>query len=199
MLTMMERVLNSLGPFFSSSKSMANKLSKRVSATPSSFDIPISVVHRPFKHRRVSCSSWSSCSSRHSTAMVRCTRPRTSLMPPSEMNWSTHVTVSLRRRSLNLCRRPTSTWVGSRTVLRYVTNSSGSNGSRLLLEDGVLGDCKAVDVFMAVVVRTIELERDADFCFFDGEPSPFVKLKFLLLVLLFLVSGDSMSSGCCSG
>ena len=50
----MLRVMNSLGPFFSSSNSMARRLGKRVGCMAASWWRARDVVHSAFKHRRVS-------------------------------------------------------------------------------------------------------------------------------------------------
>lgn len=68
---MIVRVAYSAGPFFSSSNSIAISAGNSSSATKSNSPIAFSVVHRARKQFNVSCRRLSSCSSRHSTAMIR--------------------------------------------------------------------------------------------------------------------------------
>lgn len=63
---MMFRVVNSLGPFLSSSKSMARRVGNRLDWMVESSWRAREVVHNAFKQSKVSWSSASSCSSLHS-------------------------------------------------------------------------------------------------------------------------------------
>lgn len=62
---MMLRVMNSLGPFFSTSKSMARRVGNRVDWMVESSWRAREVVHNAFRQSKVSWSSASSCSSLH--------------------------------------------------------------------------------------------------------------------------------------
>lgn len=62
----MVRVVNSLGPFFSASKSMARRVGNRVDWMVESSWRAREVVHNAFKQSKVSWSSASSWSSLHS-------------------------------------------------------------------------------------------------------------------------------------
>lgn len=63
---MMLRVVNSLGPFFSTSKSIARRIGNRLDWMVDSSWRAREVVHNAFRHSKVSWSSASSCSSLHS-------------------------------------------------------------------------------------------------------------------------------------
>lgn len=62
-LMMMPRVVNSLGPFLSLSKSIPRSVGKRVEWILGSSWRASDVVHKAFKHNSVSCKRLSSCSS----------------------------------------------------------------------------------------------------------------------------------------
>ena len=72
---MILRVENSLGPFFSLSKSIPRSVGKRVEWMLGSSWRASDVVHKAFKHNSVSCNSVSSCSSLHFESASIVSRP----------------------------------------------------------------------------------------------------------------------------